>query len=75
LIALLGLIYWLNTGDRAVPRLIKDLKSRDLQVQMLAAEGLKEIGSNARATVSVLVTVATSDSNLSLSVGLRLPHI
>jgi len=67
LIALLGLAYWLNTGARAVPGLIDDLQNGDLQAQMLAAEGLKEIGSNARSAVPVLVTVATSDANLSLS--------
>jgi|CXWL01.1.fsa_nt_gi HEAT repeat protein len=67
LIALLGLVYWLNTGARAVPGLIEDLQSGDLQAQMLAAEGLKEIGSNAQPAVPVLVAIATSDSNLSLS--------
>jgi hypothetical protein len=51
LIALLGLVYWLNTGARAVPGLIDDLQSGDLQAQMLAAEWLKGIGANARSTV------------------------
>ena len=51
LIALLGPVYWLNTGARAVPGLIAALQSRDLQMQMLAAEGLKGIGSNAQSTV------------------------
>ena len=67
LIALLGLVYWLNTGARAVPGLIEDLQSGDLQAQMLAAEGLKEIGQAAQPAVPALVTVATSDSNASLS--------
>ena len=67
LIALLGLVYWLNTGARAVPGLIEDLQNGDLQAQMLAAEGLKEIGQAAQAAVPVLVTVATSNTNLSLS--------
>ena len=67
LIALLGLVYWLNTGARAVPGLIEDLQSGDLQAQMLAAEGLKEICQAAQPAVPALVTVATSDSNASLS--------
>lgn len=67
LIALLGLVYWLNTGARAVPGLIEDLQSGDLQAQMLAAEGLKEIGQAVQAAVPVMVTVATSNANLSLS--------
>lgn len=67
LIALLGLTYWLNTGARAVPGLIDDLQSGDLQTQMLAAEGLKEIGQAAQPAVPALVTVATSNANPSLS--------
>lgn len=67
LIALLGLTYWLNTGARAVPGLIENLQSGDLQAQMLAAEGLKEIGQAAQPAVPTLITVATSDTNLSLS--------
>ncbi len=67
LIALLGLVYWMNTGARAVPGLLEDLQSGDLQAQMLAAEGLKEIGANAQPAVPVLVAIATSESNLSLS--------
>lgn len=51
LVALLGLVYWVNTGARAVPGLTEALQSGDLQAQMLAAEGLKEIGSNARSAV------------------------
>ena len=51
LISLLGLVYWLNTGARAVPGLIEDLQSGDLQAQMLATEGLKGICLNARSTV------------------------
>lgn len=51
LIALLELVYWLNTGARAMPGLIAALQSRDLRAQMLAAEGLKGIGSNVRSTV------------------------
>jgi len=31
LIALLGLVYWLNTAARAVPGLIEDLQRGDLQ--------------------------------------------
>lgn len=67
LIALLGLAYWLNTGARAVPWLIEDLQSDDLQAQMLAAEGLKEIGLGAQPAVPALVTVATSNPNPSLN--------
>lgn len=66
LIAILGVVYWLHTGARAVPRLIDDLQSEDLQAQRLAAEGLKEIGLPAQAAVPVLVQLATSDGRSSI---------
>ena len=77
LLALLGVVYWQNTGARAVPGLIEDLQSEDVQRQMLAAEGLKAVGPEAKAAVESLVTVATSSSNASLSTaaGGALPSI
>ncbi len=67
LITLLGLVYWEHTGARAVPRLIEDLRSADVQRQMLAAEGLKAIGPEAKGAVELLVAIALSPSNPSLS--------
>lgn len=61
LIALLGIIYWQNTGARAVPGLIQDLQSDDQQAQQLAAAHLKDIGLAAHLAVPVLVELATSD--------------
>ena len=66
LIALLGVVYWQHTGARAVPRLIEALQSHDLQTQMLAAQGLKDIGVPAQAAVPLLVELATVDSRSSI---------
>jgi HEAT repeat protein len=66
LIVLLGLIYWLHTGVRAVPGLIEDLQSQDRQAQMLAAEGLRQVGLPAQAAVPALVELATSAGRSSL---------
>jgi HEAT repeat protein len=67
LLALLGLVYWQQTGVRAVPGLIEALQSEDLQTQMLAAEGLKAIGPEAKAAVAPLVAAAISSSSPSIS--------
>ncbi len=67
LIALLGVVYWQHTGERAVPGLIEDLQSSDVQRQVLAAEALKAIGLDAKSAVEPLVDAATSPSNPSLS--------
>jgi HEAT repeat protein len=66
LMTLLGIVYWLHTGVRAVPGLIEDLQSQDRQTQMLAAEGLKQVGLPARAAVPVLVELATSAGRSSI---------
>lgn len=62
LIALLGLVYWTNTGVRAVPGLIDDLQSDDTQAQALAAMHLGHIGPAASAAVPALVAMATTAS-------------
>lgn len=62
LVALLGLVYWLNTGARAVPGLIEDLQSDDAQAQALAAMHLGHIGQAAKRAVPVLVAMATASS-------------
>ncbi|MDH4186010.1 MAG: HEAT repeat domain-containing protein [Nitrospira sp.] len=59
-IALMGLVYWLNTGARAVPGLIEDLRSDDAQAQALAALHLGHIGEDAKPAVPVLVAMATA---------------
>src|SRR5262249_26578557 len=61
LMALLGVIYWQHTGARAVPELIQVLQSNDLQAQLLAAHGLKDIGVPAQAAVPLLLELATAD--------------
>ena len=61
LIALLGIIYWQHTGARAVPELIQALQSDDLQAQLLAAHGLKDIGVAAQAAVPRLFELATAN--------------
>jgi HEAT repeat protein len=66
LIALLGVVYWQHTGTRAVPRLIEALQSSDLQAQMLAAQGLKDIGVPAQIAVPLLVELATVDRRSSI---------
>lgn len=62
LIALLGLVYWLHTGARAVPGLIEDLQSDDVQAQALAALHLGHIGQAAKPAVPALVAMATAAS-------------
>lgn len=62
LIALLGLVYWLNTGARAVPGLIEDLQRDDAQAQALAALHLGHIGEAAKPAVPTLVAMATAAS-------------
>ena len=66
LMALLGVVYWQHTGARAVPGLIDALQSHDLQAQMLAAQGLKDIGVPAQAAVPVLVELATVNGRSSI---------
>ena len=66
LMALLGVVYWQHTGARAVPRLIQALQSSDLQTQMLAAQGLKDIGVPAQTAVPLLVELATADDRSSV---------
>lgn len=68
LLALLGFIYWLHTGSRAVPGLIRDLQSQDLQAQMLAAQWLSELGEDARPAVPTLVDLALHHANWSMRV-------
>ena len=62
LIALLGLVYWQHTGARAVPGLIEDLQSDDVQAQALAALHLGHIGQAAKSAVPALVAMATASS-------------
>jgi HEAT repeat protein len=66
LVALLGAVYWQHTGERAVPGLMEALQSNDLQAQMLAAQGLKDIGAPAQSAVSLLLELATADGRSSL---------
>ena len=66
LMALLGLVYWQHTGERAVPGLIEALQSNDLQAQMLAAQGLKDIGVPAQTAVPLLVELATVNGRSSI---------
>jgi len=61
LMVLLGFIYWQHTGARAVPGLIEALQSNDVQAQLLAAQGLKDIGVQAQAAVPLLLELATAD--------------
>lgn len=61
LMALLAVVYWQHTGARAVPGLIAALQSDDLQAQLLAAQGLKDIGVQAQAAVPLLLELATAD--------------
>ncbi len=63
LIALLGLIYWLHTGARAVPGLIEDLQGTDVQAQALAAMHLGHIGPEARPAVPALLAMAMAPSS------------
>jgi len=65
---LLGLMFWLHTGPRAVPGFIRDLQSQDPQTEMLAAQGLSELGQDARPAVPLLVEHALHDPNLSMRV-------
>jgi HEAT repeat protein len=76
LIALLGLIYWQHTGARAVPGLLDDLQSGDVQRQVLAAEALKAVGPAAMTAIEPLVAAATSpNSSLSMAAAGALPAI
>lgn len=61
LMALLGAVYWQHTGARAVPGLIEALQSNDLQAQILAAEGLRDIGVPAQQAVPLLIELATGE--------------
>ena len=67
LLALLTIFYVANTGARAVPGLIEDLQSGDVQRQVLAAEGLKAIGPDAKDAVEPLVAAASSAASSSLN--------
>ena len=77
LIALMGLVYWLHTGARAVPGLMEDLQSDDRQAQQLAALHLKDIGLPAKPAVPLLIKLATSDdrSRLHSEAAAALPTI
>src|SRR5512134_124467 len=66
LMAVLGIVYWQHTGERAVPALIDALKGTDLQAQMLAAQGLQHIGQPAGAAVPTLLWLATEPGRSSL---------
>jgi HEAT repeat protein len=59
LMAVLALVYWQHTGVRAVPELVQALQGRDLQTQMLAVQGLKQIGQPALAAIPRLTELAT----------------
>jgi HEAT repeat protein len=67
MVALLAIVYWRNTGERAVPALIEALESTDLQAQMLAAQELKHIGQPAAEAIPTLVALATKPGRPSLS--------
>lgn len=60
-IGLLGLIYWLNTGPRAVPGLIEQLKDEDAAVRILAAQWLAKLGPDARGALPALVELSLHD--------------
>jgi HEAT repeats len=66
LMAILGVVYWQHTGERAVPALMDALEGTDLQAQMLAAQELKQIGQPAAAAVPKLLGLATSPGRSSL---------
>lgn len=51
-----------------MPGLIEDLRSHDLQAQMLAAQWLAKLGDDARSAVPVLVEQALHDPNRSVNV-------
>lgn len=67
LVAFLGLVYWLHTGARAVPRLLEDLQGKDLQAQMLAAQWLAKLGEDARPAIPALVEQALHHPNRSMN--------
>jgi len=67
-IGLLGFVYWLNTGARAVPGLLEDLQGQDLQAQMLAAQWLAKLGEDARPAIPALVEQALHHPNRSVNV-------
>lgn len=62
LVALLGLVYWLNTGARAAPGLVEMLRADDMQAQILAAQSLGHLGLKAKAAVPDLLTLARSNA-------------
>lgn len=62
-IGLLGLWYWLSTGERAVPGLIELLKDDDPSTRIIAAEQLGQAGPAAWTAVPRLLVQATQDSN------------
>ncbi|SLM48349.1 conserved protein of unknown function [Nitrospira japonica] len=64
--SLLALTFWLHTGSRAVPGLIRDLQSQDLQTEMLAAQGLSELKADAYPAASLLVDHALHHPNWSM---------
>jgi len=68
LMAVLALVYWQHTGERAVPELIEALQGRDLQTQMLAAQGLRQIGQPAQAAIPRLYELATVPGGHSLHI-------
>lgn len=63
LIGLLALVYWLNTGSRAVPGLIEQLKDEDSIARILAAQWLAKMGPEAREALPALRDLALRDPN------------
>lgn len=62
-IALLGLFYWSNTGPRAVPGLIHQLKDEDMTARILAAQWLSKLGPEAVEAIPPLIDLALHDPN------------
>jgi len=65
---LLGLTFWLHTGPRAVPGLIRDLQSQDLQTEVLAAQWLSELNGDALPAVPLLADHALHHPNWNMRV-------
>lgn len=61
LIGLLTLVYWLNTGQRAVPGLIEQLTDEEPAARILAAQSLARMGPDAYPALSALVDQALHD--------------
>lgn len=61
LIALLGLVYWFNTGARAVPGLVEQLKDKEPAARILAAQSLARMGQVARPALAALLDQALHD--------------